>query len=144
MDAQSLEARLQEAVIVLANYRTSQGPREPRASWPEPIADFWSQYGRHVPRMRRPVPNADQIARMDEALDWISALRRQPVPDEPERILLCRILWARAARFSWQAIADQLRAHGHKTSGSTVKRRYEVGLALLLGIVSDVARKNAA
>jgi len=144
MDTAQLSERLRETVQTLHCLRVSSGPKEPKACWPEPIADFWTAYGSTAAFVRRPVPGSEHIDRMDECLAWLSAFRRLPSPDEPERILLCRILWARGAMFSWEAIADQLRAHGHKTSGSTIKRRHEVAMAVLLGIANQTAAEREA
>ena len=144
MDTAQLAERLRQTVVTLHNLRVSSGPKEPQACWPEPIADFWTAYGSTAPFLTRPVPSSEQIDRMDEVLGWLSTLRRQPAPDEAERLLWCRILWARGAMFSWDVIADELKAQGHKISGKTVQRRHEVALGCLVRIAQRGGQRQAA
>ncbi|MGI9491396.1 MAG: DUF6362 family protein [Geminicoccaceae bacterium] len=144
MDALALSERLREAVVTLHNLRVSPGPKEPQAAWPTVVHDFWAAYSTDMPFMRRPVPSSEAISKMDEVLGWLAQLRRQTVPSDAERDLWTRLLWARGAMFSWEVIADQLRAHGHKISGKTVQRRYDVAMACLIRIAQKGGQRQAA
>jgi len=93
------------------------------STWPAVIREFHEAYGWDETRLRLGPPSPAAIDAMDEALAWFAWL----TPDE------ARIVWLRACRVRWKAVAWRFRA-----DRSTVWRWWVCALAKI------AARLNGA
>lgn len=121
-----IEDRLEEAAITLRRlpHPPGTGPRGYGSSWPEYIRDARHAYGYHKASMRI-VPNAQEIARMDEAIGW---LRLISDPDDRQ------IVWMRAEGERWKPICWRI-----GVARGTAWRRWS---AALLTIANALERKD--
>lgn len=113
-------ARLREAADTLRRLPFPKGGKPPglKAAWPDVVADYWTVYAKHKPKMRLAAAEPGAILRMDEALQWILWIERD------QRI----IVWAKASGFSWREIA-KLHGGGGR---STLQRRHDKAVALII------------
>jgi hypothetical protein len=90
-----VEDRFEEAAITLRRLPdpTGSGARGFGSSWPDYVRDARHAYGYHEARMRI-VPNAAEIQRMEDAIDWLRWLE----PDD------ARIVWLRAEGMRWRQV----------------------------------------
>lgn len=91
-----IEDRLEEAALTLKRlpHPPGSGPKGFGSSWPEYVRDARHAYGYHEARMRV-VPNAGEIARMEEAIDWLRL-----ISDPVDR----RIVWMRSDGHRWAPV----------------------------------------
>lgn len=98
-----IEDRLEEAALTLRRLPnpSGSGARGYGASWPEYIREVKHAYGYHEAQMKV-IPNAREIQRMEDALDW---LRLIAYADDPDRTAIDRrIVWMRAENRRWRHV----------------------------------------
>lgn len=98
-----IEDRLEEAALTLRRLPnpSGSGARGYGASWPEYIRDVKHAYGYHEAQMKV-IPNAREIQRMEDALDW---LRLIAYAGDPDRTTIDRrIVWMRAENHRWRHV----------------------------------------
>jgi hypothetical protein len=98
-----IEDRLEEAALTLRRLPNpaGSGARGYGASWPEYIRDVKHAYGYHEAQMKV-IPNAREIQRMEDAIDW---LRLIVYADDPDRTAIDRrIVWMRAENHRWRHV----------------------------------------
>lgn len=90
-----VEDRMEEAALTLRRLPNppGSGPKGYGSSWPEYVHEAKHAYGYHEARMRV-VPNAAEIARMEECLEWLRLI-------SPED---AKILWLRAEGRRWRQV----------------------------------------
>ena len=90
-----VEDRMEEAALTLRRLPNppGSGPKGYGSSWPEYVHEAKHAYGYHEARMRV-VPNAGEIARMEECLEWL----RFVSPDD------AKIVWLRAEGRRWRQV----------------------------------------
>lgn len=93
-----IEDRMDEAALTLRRIPNppGSGPKGYGQSWPEYVHEAKHAYGYNEARMRV-IPNAAEIQRMDECIDWL----RFVSPDD------ARIVWLRAEGWRWRHICIQ-------------------------------------
>lgn len=129
-DSEYVLYRLEEAGRTLLALPNTGPTTHMRTSQYDVVQSAVEAYGwsKMDPRLRPAMPGATQIARMDEALDWIPRI-------PPDRYVLRRIVGARALvspiterhLFPWRRLASLLGAD-HKA----VQRWHSQGIALIL------------
>lgn len=121
-----IEDRLEEAALTLKRlpHPPGTGPKGFGSSWPEYVRDARHAYGYHEARMRV-VPNASEIARMEEAIDWLRL-----IADPVDR----RIVWMRAEGQRWRPVC-----HRAGVARATAWRRWT---ASLLTIAKHLNRRD--
>jgi hypothetical protein len=79
LDIAELEARLNDAghTLMCLAVRGCR-PAGERSFWPEIVQEVWEAYGYTDEDLPRPMPNARQVSRMDEALDWTRLIPLDP------------------------------------------------------------------
>ena len=83
-DRKKVADRLYEAASTLRNLRVpGVRPLEYGSNWPDVIHDMMDAYGWHEAELKPPIPTAETIDRMDEALGWLRWL-------EPDQV---RLVW---------------------------------------------------
>lgn len=95
-----VELRLQEAAahFKIWSARERHGPSRKQTWWPEVIINAFEAHNAAEPgKQARIVLYGVDIARMHEAMRWITWLERQT----------SRIVWGRAERATWRALEDQ-------------------------------------
>ncbi|OHC75206.1 MAG: hypothetical protein A3G18_09650 [Rhodospirillales bacterium RIFCSPLOWO2_12_FULL_58_28] len=85
--------------------------------WPEIVYDFGDMIEQEPQPMRRPLPSAAAISRMDETLTWIHFL----APEDG------RLVWARAENTPWKAICWRF-----GVGRATAHRRWQYGISLIV------------
>lgn len=128
LSVRDIEDRLEEAAITLRRLPATSGPRGYGRSWPDYVQEAKHAYGYHEARMRV-VPSAAEIARMEEALDWLRIV-------SPED---ARILWMRAENQPWRAICIRCGC-----VRSTAWRRWSAGLITIQRRLKLRAKKAKA
>lgn len=93
-----IEDRMEEAAITLRRLPNppGSGPKGYGHSWPEYVHDAKHAYGYHEARIRV-IPNAGEIQRMDECIDWLRFIG----PED------ARIVWLRAEGWRWRQVCIQ-------------------------------------
>ena len=93
-----IEDRMEEAAITLRRLPNppGSGPKGYGHSWPEYVQDAKHAYGYNETRMRV-IPNAGEIQRMDECIDWLRFIG----PED------ARIVWLRAEGCRWRQVCIQ-------------------------------------
>jgi hypothetical protein len=127
-DAKRVIYRLEEAGAALLAIPGSGWSTRLRSSSLEIVRTAIESYGWTASRIRPPVPSADRISRMDEAMSWISLI---PI----DRYVLRRIVGARSLvhpiterhLYPWRRLAAALGAD-HKA----VQRWHGQGIALIV------------
>jgi hypothetical protein len=104
-----IEDRFEEAAITLRRLPNppGSGPKGFGNSWPEYVRDPRHAYGYHDATMKVR-PNAQEIARMEQAIDWLRLLS-----DPIDR----HIVWMRADGHRWRAVCGRVgvsRATAHR------------------------------
>jgi hypothetical protein len=96
--ARTIEDRMEEAALTLRRLPNppGSGPKGFGQSWPEYVHDAKHAYGYQEARMRV-VPNAAEIQRMEECIDWLRLIG----PDD------ARIVWLRAEGWRWRQVCIQ-------------------------------------
>lgn len=91
----TIEDRMEEAALTLRRLPNppGSGPKGYGSSWPEYVQEAKHAYGYHEARMRV-VPNAAEIARMEECLEWL----RFVSPED------AKIVWLRAEGRRWRQV----------------------------------------
>lgn len=92
--------RMEEAALTLRRVPnpSASGARGYGSSWPEYVREAKHAYGYEEARVRV-IPNAREIARMDEAIEWLRL-----VADPDDR----RIVWMRADGYRWRAVCSRV------------------------------------
>ena len=135
-DAEYVIYRLEEAGATLLSLPgTGYSPRM-RTSQLEIVRTALEAYGWEPPRARPPMPSAQHITRMDEALAWVTLIPR-------DRYVLRRIVGARALvsplterhLFSWRRLGVLLGAD-HKA----VQRWHGEGVRIIVAALNGAAR----
>jgi hypothetical protein len=115
-----------------------------RSNWPDYVRKYYEggiDY-KSVPKIRL-VPSAEDITKMDEALEWLRWITKCRHRDTAT---LGRIVWARAEGFSWREISwmctpERDRKHNRKTiSHVTCVGWYKIGIVY---ITDRLNRTNA-
>lgn len=116
-----IDDRLEEAALTLRRLPNppGSGARGYGSAWPEYVRDARQAYGYGEARMKV-VPNAREIARMEEALEWLMLIGGK---DERAAIDDRQIVWMRAECYRWRQIC---RAIG--CARSTAWRRWTAAL----------------
>ena len=133
--AASIIERLEEAGATLLALPDSGWSTRLRRSSEGIVRSALEAYGWTESRIRPPVPQADKIARMDEALAWIELIPR-------DRYVLRRVVGARVLvhpvtdrhLFPWRRLAKALGAD-HRA----VQRWHAQGIDLIVKGVQNVA-----
>ena len=119
-----IEERFEEAALTLKRLPNppGSGARGYGRSWPEYVHEAKHAYGYEEARMRV-IPNAREIQRMEEALEWLALIGG----DSEEAIIETRhIVWMRADGYRWKQIC---RAVG--CVRSTAWRRWTAALVTI-------------
>lgn len=97
-----IEDRLEEAALTLKRLPNppTSGARGYGRSWPDYVHEAKHAYGYEPARMRV-IPNAREIQRMEEALDWLALIGGD---SEQQAADNRRIVWMRAEGHRWQTI----------------------------------------
>lgn len=129
MTPSDIEDWLEEAALTLRRlpHPPGTGPKGYGNSWPEHVREARHAYGYHEARMRV-VPNAREIARMEEAIGWLLLVK-----DPDDR----RILWMRAEGRPWKQIFSQL-----GVSRTTAWQRWVAGLATISKLLNNNNNKR--
>ena len=95
LSVSEVEERFEEAARTLRRLPDppGSGPKGYGSSWPDYVRDARHAYGYHDTPMRV-VPNAGEIARMEECIEWLSMLS----PDD------AKIVWLRAEGRRWRDV----------------------------------------
>jgi len=93
-----IEDRFEEAAMTLRRLPNppGSGPKGYGSGWPDYVQEAKHAYGYNEIRMRV-VPSAGEIARMEEALEWLALVD----PDD------ARIIWMRAEGYRWRHVCIQ-------------------------------------
>ena len=121
MTPSEIEDRFEEAALTLRRLPNppGSGARGHGRSWPEYVHDAKHAYGYEQATMRV-IPNAREIGRMEEALEWIMLVgQRSPATAPDDR----RIVWMRADGYRWRQICREI-----GVSRSTAHRRWVAAL----------------
>jgi hypothetical protein len=96
--ARVIEDRMEEAALTLRRLPNppGSGPKGFGQSWPEYVQDAKHAYGYNETRMRV-IPNAAEIQRMDECLEWMQFIGPQEA----------KIVWLRAEGRRWRQVCIQ-------------------------------------
>jgi hypothetical protein len=132
-DAKLVISRLEEAGAVLLALPGSGWSTRMRSSSLEIVRAAIEGYGWSSNRIRPPIPSAERISRMDEALEWISLI---PI----DRYVLRRIVGARSLvhpiterhLFPWRRLATALSAD-HKA----IQRWHAQGIDLMVSALNQ-------
>lgn len=132
IDADFVTYRLEEAGTTLLALRSSGWTTKLRTSNIEIVRTALENYGWTEARIRPPVPSAEKITRMDEAMGWIGAI---PL----DRYVLRRIVGARSLvhplterhLFPWRRLAAALGAD-HKA----IQRWHGQGIDIIVAALS--------
>jgi hypothetical protein len=132
-DAELVIYRLEEAGAALLAIPGSGWSTRLRSSSLEIVRTAIESYGWTARNIRPPVPSADRITRMDEAMSWISLI---PI----DRYVLRRIVGARSLvhpiterhLYPWRRLAAALGAD-HKA----VQRWHGQGIALIVNALNS-------
>ena len=132
IDADYVVYRLEEAGTALLALPGTGWSTRMRTSSLEIVRDALENYGWTASRIKPPVPSAETISRMDEALAWIPLI---PL----DRYVLRRIVGARSLvhpiterhLFPWRRLASALGAD-HKA----VQRWHAQGIALIVAALN--------
>ena len=102
MTPRDIEERLEEAALTLKRLPNppTSGARGYGRSWPEYVHEAKYAYGYEPARMRV-VPNAREIQRMEEALEWLALIGGESEQHAADNR---RIVWMRAEGHRWQTI----------------------------------------
>ncbi|NDR55697.1 DUF6362 family protein [Aliiruegeria sabulilitoris] len=94
--------RFEEAALTLKRMPNppGSGPSGYGSSWPAYVQEAKHAYGYHEARMRV-VPNAAEIQRMEEALDWLRLINH---PEPGRAAIDRRIVWMRADGHRWRTV----------------------------------------
>lgn len=97
-----IEDRLEEAALTLRRLPNppGSGARGHGSSWPEYVHEAKHAYGYEEARMRV-VPNAREISRMEEALEWLMLIEGRLTDSAIDDR---RIVWMRAEGYRWRQI----------------------------------------
>jgi hypothetical protein len=129
VDAETIMARLHEAGATLQALPTTGPSLRMKTQQFGALQDIVPLTDRNNnKRMRPPVPSAEQITRMDDALSWLAL-----IPDD--RYVLRRIVALRsitnpmtgAHLYSWQRIADKVHADSR-----AIKQWHKIGIDLIV------------
>lgn len=118
LSPREIEDRMEEAALTLRRLPPppGSGPKGFGGSWPDYVREARHAYGYHEAGMRI-VPSAAEIARMEEAIQWLSLIS---CTDDR------RIVWMRADGYRWKSIYLRIGA-----SRATAWRRWVAGLATI-------------
>lgn len=100
MTPKEVEARFEEAAETLRKMRTLTSrdvPQQLRSTHPDIVRSFHEAYGYNEINVRLPLPDRQEITRLDEVIEWT----RSPEITDQQR----KILWARAFNVRWKIIA---------------------------------------
>jgi hypothetical protein len=102
MTPREIEDRFEEAALTLKRLPNppASGPRGYGRSWPEYIHESRHAYGYEPARMRV-IPNAREIQRMEEVLDWLALIGGETEQTAADNR---RIVWMRAEGHRWQTV----------------------------------------
>lgn len=131
-----IEERFEEAALTLKRMPNppGSGPSGYGSSWPAYVQEAKHAYGYHEARMRV-VPNAAEIQRMEEALDWLRLIDH---PEPGRSAIDRRIVWMRADGHRWRTVC---RAVG--LGRSQAWRRWSAALIQLSRALGKAQRGRA-
>lgn len=86
-----IEDQLAEAAFTLRCLPDRTRPKEYGNNWPDIVRESIEAYGWEDERSRSPVPSAEAIDRMHEALPWLGLLDKQTQ----------KLVWLRANGVAW-------------------------------------------
>lgn len=97
-----IEDRFEEAALTLKRLPNppTSGARGYGRSWPDYVHEARHAYGYEEARMRV-IPNAREIQRMEETLEWLALIGGETGQDAADNR---RIVWMRAEGHRWQTI----------------------------------------
>ena len=104
LSVHEVEDRLEEAALTMKRLPNTGGPKGYGSSWPDYVRSRWTAYGFEQARVRV-IPNAKEIQRMDEAIDWLRLITHE---DEARAAQDRRIVWMRAEQMPWRAICSRV------------------------------------
>ena len=124
MTPREIEDRFEEAALTLRRLPNppGSGARGYGRSWPDYVHEARHAYGYEEARMRV-IPNAREIQRMEEALDWLALITGETEQHAADNR---RIVWMRAEGHRWKQIC---RAVG--CVRSTAWRRWTAALVTI-------------
>lgn len=116
-----IEDRLEEAALTLRRLPNpaGSGARGHGSSWPEYVHEAKHAYGYEQATMRV-IPNAREIQRMEEALEWLMLVGGRA---EQAAIDDRRIVWMRADGYRWRQVCREIGC-----SRATAWRRWTAAL----------------
>lgn len=131
-----IEDRFEEAALTLKRLPNppGSGARGYGRSWPEYVHEAKHAYGYEEARIRV-IPNAREIQRMEEALEWLALIggdSEQAISDNR------RIVWMRAEGYRWKQIC---RAVG--CVRSTAWRRWTAALVTIANRLNRQRKTSA-
>lgn len=100
-----IEDRLEEAALTLRRLPTKDGPKGYGSSWPDVVRSRFTAYGFEQARVRV-VPNASEIQRMEEAIEWLTLISYDG--DERRTADDRHIVWMRAENHPWRAVCRRV------------------------------------
>jgi len=123
--ARTIEDRMEEAALTLRRLPNppGSGPKGFGQPWPEYVQDAKHAYGYHEARMRV-VPNAGEIQRMEECIEWLRFIG----PED------ARIVWLRAENRRWRQVCIQ--------AGCVRQTAWRRWVAALQTIANHMNKKN--
>ncbi len=130
-----IEERFEEAALTLKRMPNppGSGPSGYGSSWPAYVQEAKHAYGYHEARMRV-VPNAAEIQRMEEALDWLRLIDH---PEQDRATIDRRIVWMRADGHRWRTVC---RAVG--LGRSQAWRRWSAALIQLSRVLGKTQQRR--
>lgn len=131
-----IEDRLEEAALTLKRlpHPPSSGARGYGRSWPDYVHEAKYAYGYEPARMRV-IPNAREIQRMEEALNWLALIGGD---SEQQAADNRRIVWMRAEGHRWQTICRHVGC-----VRSTAWRRWTASLLTIAKALKRRAKPEA-
>lgn len=101
-----IEDRFEEAALTLKRTPdpSGSGARGYGSSWPPYVRSRFAAYGAEEARVRV-IPNATEIQRMEDTIEWLSHLTSG---DEPRDAAGRRIVWMKAEGYRWRAICARV------------------------------------
>lgn len=94
------------------------GVRTRYCNWPDVVQNFFDAYG-YTEVTIKIIPTARQLTELDQVIDWLAWLSQ--FGDE-----YTRIVWARAAGYSWRRIAYMA-----GLAPDTCKERFRIGVTAI-------------
>lgn len=129
-----IEDRLEEAALTLRRLPSGGGPRGYGSSWPDIVRSRFTAYGFEEARVRV-VPNATEIQRMEDAIEWLMLIRH--ADDEARTRDDRNIVWMRAENHRWRHICRRV-----GLSRSQAWRRWGAALITIQNRLANPPRRQ--